>query len=123
MPTRETLRVTGLREFIRAADASGKATKRAVRDRLRKVGEIVAVEARRRISGKYAPSATYRSYVRRTGYVTVEQPRRKTTGSHPEWGAYQMRHALLPALRDSKDEFEREMESAIDDIAEVFDAV
>ena len=35
----------------------------------------------------------------------------KTTGNHPEWGAYQMRHALIPARSENIDETDRRMEA------------
>ena len=51
--------------------------------------------------------------------VFVEQSLRKTTGHHPEYGALQMRQALIPALVSKSDEVEREMKKAADDLADI----
>lgn len=122
MPARGTVTAKGLREFIRAADASGKATKKAVRDRLRKVGEIVRDDARGLFASYDERTASrFGVSVRRTGVVSVEQRLRRTTGKRPDFGGLQMRKALLPALEQDKDKVEREFERALDDIADIFE--
>lgn len=117
----ETLRVRGYREFLRAADRAGRETKKVVRDRLRVVGQSVRDEAQQ-LFGKYdqRSAAGYRVRVRQRG-VFVEQSLRKTTGLRPDYGALQMRRALLPALEDREAEVERDMQKALDDVANHFD--
>lgn len=121
MAQAQTVRVRGLKEFLRATDRAGKETKREIRGTFRKVGEIVKVDAQARYRASDAKSARgLRTVVRQRG-VTVEQSLRRTTGQHPEWGSWQMRHGLLPALDEKKREIEREMEDAIDRVADHFD--
>lgn len=122
MPGAARVTTTGLREFIRAVDAAGKETKRQVRKRLREVGELVRDDAR----SLFAPydggsAAGYGVSVRRVGRVTVEQRRRKTTGKRPDYGALQMRKALLPAAEQNQAELVKRFEQALDDIADVFE--
>ena len=120
MPS-ETLRVHGYREFLRATDHAGKESKRVVRDTLRQVGDVLRVEAQRRFENIDAASAAgYRVRVRQRG-VAVEQSIRKTTGRHPEYGALQMRKALLPALVHEQANVENRMERALDTVADHFD--
>lgn len=119
-----TVRVTGLRPLIHAADAAGKATSRAVRDRLRKVGEAVRASGERRFSRYDSDSASgYGVSVRRTGMISVEQRKRKTTGKRPDYGALQMTRALIPALDEHSDDVVRETEEAMDDIADLFESL
>jgi len=116
----ETVRVKGLREFVRACDHAGKETKREVRNTFREVGDIVKVEAARRFEDVDARSAAgFRTVVRQRG-VSVEQKYRKTTGQHPEFGALQMRKALIPALDFESGQVERKLENAIDKVADHF---
>jgi hypothetical protein len=113
--------VRGYREFLRATARSTAETKRAVRGALREVGEVVKVDATRRFERFDARSAAgYRVRVRQRG-VAVEQSLRKTTGKHPEFGALQMRKALLPALVSKEREVERGFEKAIDKVADTFE--
>lgn len=111
----------GLREFIRAADAAGKETKKVVRDRLRKVGEIVRDDAQQRFDEvddgrrhKFGVS------VRRTGVVAVEERLRRTTGKRGDFGALQMRKGLIPAGDAKAREAEDEMGRALDELADKF---
>lgn len=117
----QTLRVRGYREFLRASDRAGRESKKATRDVLKSVGEIVRVEGARRFTKYDARSAAgYRVRVRQRG-VAVEQSLRKTTGKRPDYGALQMRKALLPALVSKEHEVERATERALDTIADHFD--
>lgn len=123
MPQVETLRVSGLREFIVAADAAGGKTKYAVREALRDASKPVLVSARQRLTGGVARSpslartaAGLRIVVRRTGVVSVEQSLRKTTGKRPDFGALQMRRALIPALQANESEVVGQMEGAMERI-------
>jgi hypothetical protein len=71
-------------------------TKRDARRILARAGQAIEQDAAARIAPKDARSASgYRTSVRQRGIV-VRQSLRKTTGLHPEWGAYQMRHGLIP---------------------------
>jgi hypothetical protein len=116
-----TLRVEGYRELVRAFAGCDKATKRELRATLRHAGEAVQAGAIQRLSPVDARSAAgYKVRVRQRG-VAVEQSLRKTTGQHPEWGSYQMRHALLPALISNEDELNRELERALDQISREFE--
>lgn len=116
----QTIRVSGYREFLRACDRSGKATKKEVRGAFREVGEGVRVDAARRIAPVDARTAAgYKVRVRQRG-VAVEQSIRKTTGAHKKYGALQMRRALLPALEDNERFADRQMEQAIDKVAAIF---
>lgn len=118
---RQTVRVRGYREFLAACDRAGKESKSFVRGTYRAVGDLVKVDAAGRIVDHDAKTAAgFRTYVRRTG-VSVEQSLRKTTGQHPEYGAWQMRHGLEPALAAKETEVEGAMEKAIDKVADHFD--
>ena len=95
-----TVRVQGLRELQRDLKRIGeKDLQKGIDTELRKVGMIVAEDARGRF-GRYdvRSAAGFRPRTRGFGRVVVEQRRRKTTGQHPEFGSLQMRRALLPAL-------------------------
>lgn len=117
-----SVRVEGLRELIRAADAADKATKKVVRNRLREVAEPVLEDAQGRLSRYDGRSASRLGIsVRRSGIVSVEQRLRRTTGLHPNFGGLQMREALIPALEANADQIERGFEKALDDIADVFE--
>lgn len=78
----------------------------------------------RRFSRYDSGSASgYRTYVRRSGMISVEQSRRKTTGKRPDYGALQMRKALVPALDEHSDDVVRETEAAMDDVADIFESL
>jgi hypothetical protein len=113
--------VRGFKEFLRACDHAPKEAKREVRQILREAGSVVRRDATDRFDAYSTKSAHgYRVVVRSRG-VAVEQSLRKTTGRNPQWGALQMRRALLPALHENTARFEREMEHAVDLIADVFE--
>lgn len=109
----------GLREFLRATSKADRETKKKVRDRLKEAGDVVREEASRLFSPVSAKSAAgYRVRARVTG-VHVEQSLRKTTGTRGDYGALQMRRALVPALVAKEDEVVREMEKAAEDLTEI----
>lgn len=117
---RNTIRVKGLREFQRACAKAPKEARKEVRKAFRKVGELVRADARERLSEYDGRSArALRVRVNQRG-VWVGQSLRKTTGAHPEWGELQMTRALRPALDDKRDEAERELELALDVVADRF---
>jgi hypothetical protein len=115
-----TLRVDGYRDLLRALATADRETKKALRATLRHAGEATQASAIRRLSPVDRRSATgYKIRVRARG-VAVEQSLKRTTGQHPEWGGYQMRHALLPALDETAPETDRRMELALDAVAAHF---
>lgn len=121
MAQKETVRVKGFREFLKACQHAPKDTKRFVREAFRQVGEQVRSDAADRFTTIDAKSAAgYRTRVRQRG-VAVEQSLRKTTGLHPEYGSLQMRQALIPALQSHTDETERLMEDAMEKVADHFE--
>ena len=117
-------KVKGLREFLAAADAAeDRATKKLVRDELRRAAEPVR-EMAQDLLGRLTPEPTDTRYgisVRRVGTVTVERRRRKTTGQRPDWGSIQMREALEPALETEQGEVISRLEEAVDRIADRFE--
>ena len=115
-----TLRVDGYRQLMQALARADKQSRKTVRDELRQAAEHVRQEG----GVRFAPvdprsAAGYRTRVRQRG-VAVEQSLRKTTGRHPEFGALQMRRALVPALYHNEDRTVREMEQAIDRVCDRF---
>lgn len=113
--------VEGLSGLIKAADAAGGETKKQVRNRLRKVGEIVRDDARQEFSSRSVRTAAgFGVSVRRAGLVTVEQRRRRTTGKRGDWGVIQMRKGLIPAADRNQERAVAEMEQAIDEVFELF---
>ena len=120
MPQGATLQVNDFTAFMRALQLAEKADRLAVRKELRKVGDRVKQAAAVSIAPINARTAGgYRTVVRQRG-IAVEQSIRKTTGLHPEWGSYQMRRALLPALMANEDDTVRELEQALDRVADHF---
>ena len=115
-----TVRVTGVRELIRAADAADKATKKQVRDRLRKAAEPVRAESASRLARYDTKSAARLGIsVRASGSVSVEQRLRRTTGRRPNFGSLQMA-LLADALGRNEPHVVRELEQALDDIVDIF---
>jgi hypothetical protein len=115
-----TLAVNGYRDLLRGLKDADRGTRLAVRATLRHAGDAVRTDAAGRVAGKDARTAAgYKVRVRQRG-VAVEQALRKTTGLHPEWGAYQMRHALIPALGAQAEETDRRIEQALDAVADRF---
>lgn len=120
--TQRVQEVKGYREFLRACAKAEKDTRKEVRAAFREVGDIVRVDAARRLDGLSPKAAAgLRTRVRQRG-VSVEQSLRRTTGKRPDWGAVQMRDALLPAVEAKEDEVVAEMEHAIDRVADHFES-
>lgn len=114
------LRVRGYSELMKALQLAVDDEKKFVRDELRNVGDIVRRDATLRFAGTDTRSAAgYRTRVRQRG-VAVEQSIRKTTGKHPEFGALQMRRALVPAVITSGPDVNRGMERALDKVSARF---
>jgi len=116
-----TLRVEGYRDFLVACDKAGKETKREVRGTFRKVGDIVKVDASRRLADISLRSAAgYRTYVRQRG-VEVDQSLRRTPRKKPDWSFTQMRRALGPSLASNEERVVGEFERAMDTVCDHFE--
>jgi hypothetical protein len=101
----------GLGEVLAAAKAVDSEFAHELAEGLRASGKVVErIGARRfeRYSEKSA--AGFKTYVRAGARVLVEQSLRKTTGERPDYGALQMRKALLPALSGSEDVIEQTLD-------------
>lgn len=116
-----TVRLKGYREFVRAANKAERDTKKVVHAKLREAGDIVREEARQRMEQYSVKSASGYRIRSRVGGVFVEQSLRKVTGQHPEYGSLQMRIALEPALDAKAGEVERNIEQAIEDLADMWE--
>src|SRR3954469_6179122 len=109
-----TLAVDGYTELLRGLKTADRETRLGVRATLRHAGDATRAAATNRLSAVDTRSAAgYKVRVRQRG-VAVEQSLKRTTGQHPEWGAYQMRHALLPAAADNAEETDRRMAAPLD---------
>lgn len=115
-----TIRMRGYREFMRATAKAEKETRRTIHERLREAGDIVKRDAAARFMRYDVHTASGFRIRSRVGGVFVEQKLRKTTGAHPEYGALQMRVALLPALDAKSGEVEKRMDQALKDLADIF---
>jgi hypothetical protein len=122
MPQGATLQVHGYQQLMQALAKADKASRKAVRDELRQAAEHVRVEAGLRFATTDPRSSSgYKTRVRQRG-VAVEQSLRRTTGRHPEFGALQMRRALVPALDANEERTVREMEQALERVCDRFNA-
>ena len=117
----QTVRVRGLREFMRATAKADKSTKKVVRDKLKEAGDVVRQEAAELFSPISAKSAAGYRVRARVGGVYVEQSLRKTTGQHPTFGRLQMGRALEPALERKSGEVEKRLEKAVDELADIME--
>lgn len=94
----EAVKVHGLRQLGRAFKAADADLTRELDRELLAVGQIVADDARRRFNAVDERSAAgFRPRLRGFGRLEVEQRRRRKTGKRPDYGALQMRRALLSA--------------------------
>lgn len=120
-----TLQVKGYRELVATFSLLERKEQKQVREILRRSGDRVKVDASRQViedkPRAARTAAGYRTVVRQRG-VAVEQSLRKTTGLHPEWGSWQMRHALLPSLQDNEALTARAMDQAMEELAAWFNA-
>lgn len=114
---RETLRVKGYREFMRAAAKAPKDTRQELRAAFHEVGEIVREDAAQRLQALSPKTAAgLRTRVRQKG-VAVQQSLRKTTGKRSDWGGPQgrrLRDALAAKERESAKAVEHAMERMTD---------
>jgi len=116
-----TVRVKGWKELVKASRQVPPNTRRELRKAFREVGELVRSDAAARFRPIDARSAAgYKISVRQRG-VAVQQSLRKTTGKHPDYGALQMRRALLPALDSHEAETVQRMEAALDEVIRLWE--
>ena len=121
MPQRETVRVRGYQELLRASRQLPTNTRRELRAVFRDVGELVRSDAAARFTPIDARSAAgYKVSVTQRG-IAVRQSLRKTTGKRPDYGALQMRRALLPALDSHEAETMRRLDEALDKVVELWE--
>jgi hypothetical protein len=121
VPRTETFRVIGYRELMRALKHADTDSRRFARAALRESGETVRRDATERFASVSVRSAAgYKVGVTQKS-VRVYQSLRKTTGKRPDYGALQMRRALLPALAANEEETVKAFEDAIDRIADRFE--
>lgn len=113
-----TIQIKGLAALNRAFKRYDKQAQRGLERDLLDAANIVALDARARFSFYDLRSAAgYRPRTRGFGRIVVEQRRRKTTGQHPEYGALQMRKALVPALYSQQEPVLKRVEQMLDRIA------
>lgn len=111
---RETVRVENYRAFVKSLRELDKDVAKGLRAELRSIGQLVQRDAAALLAPVDDRSAqAFKVRVRQSG-VAVEQSLRRTTGDHPEFGALQMREALLPALRKHEDEVTHQINALLD---------
>jgi hypothetical protein len=110
-----SVKVTGLRETIRAFKKAEGDLGKQLKGRLVEVGNIVAREADTRGS-RYAGIGAYKTVAYSSGSVLVRQSKGKVTGQRGDFGSLQMRNVLEPALVSKENEVIRELEDVIDDV-------
>ena len=117
-----TLRVTGYQEFMRACKTAEKESRTYVRGsfRSRRRHRQRSRRPENELVSSSRSAAGYRTRVRQRG-VAVEQALPKTTGQRGDWGATQMRKALVPALDENQEKVADEFEKAMDKVADHFE--
>lgn len=115
-----TVRVEGLRELQAALRKAEGDLDKGLRKSLLEAGRVVREEATGLFSSVDGRSAAgYRVRVRGRG-VAVEQSLSRTTGQHAQYGALQMRTALVPALDSKHDEVIEKVDEMLGQIARGF---
>lgn len=113
------LKVTGIREFQRALAKGDKEQRKQISGVFKEVGEIVRERGASLFSGIDAGSAAgFRTVVRQRG-VEVEQRKRRVTGKRGDYGALQMRRALVPALEEKQGDVVDAFEDALDKVIDI----
>lgn len=120
MPQAQTIKVHGLREFTRDARHAEKDTRKTIREGLKRAGEPVRDEWRRTFSPIHEFSASKLRIRVGVNGVFVDQPLRKTTGDHPEFGRLQQRYGER-ALEAKALEAEKELARSVDELADELD--
>lgn len=114
----QTVRVSGLRQLSRAFRTVDKDLAKELRDELREAARIVSEDATARFQAINPASAAGFKPRSRTAGAFVEQSRRRTTGTRGDYGALQMRTALLPALEAKEGEVIDRVERMLDKIGD-----
>jgi hypothetical protein len=110
-----------LRSFKQACYRTDNETDQALQISLKKAGELVRAGAAYRTAPVHALTAAgYRTRMRSTS-VVVQQRLPKTTRLHPEWGSWQMKNALLPAVYANLGRINREFETGVDKVCDRFE--
>lgn len=109
-----SVKVEGLKELQRALRNYDKVLAKELRVELKKAAEIVAQEATARFSGINPMSAAGFRPRARGASAFVQQTRRRTTGLRGDYGALQMRIALLPALEAKEPAVVQQLEGMLD---------
>lgn len=109
-----SVKVEGLRELQRALRNVDKQLGKQLRDELKKAADIVAQEATALFSGINPVSAAGFKPRARGASAFVQQTRSRTTGLRPDFGALQMRVALLPALAAKEGDVVQQVEGMLD---------
>lgn len=113
------IQVDGITSVINALRKFDAEAVVALREELRTAGGKVRDEAQQRFDPYNAQTALgYRVYVRGGSRVDVEQSIGRTTGTRPDFGALQMRIALIPSLGDKQDEVFADVEAALNRLAD-----
>lgn len=115
---RATVAVKGLRELQRAFTLYAADLGQDFNKTLNEAAEEVAVEARSRfqlspVGGSTRSAQSFKPRLRGFLSAAVYQSRRKVTGRRGDYGALQMRKALLPALYSKSDEIVHECEGML----------
>lgn len=112
---RDPLIVEGLGQLLRNLKEAEPKTRKLITEDLRKAVEPIRDDAARRFSTVSAKSAShYGITVRSAGHIDVEQRLRKVTGRRPDWGALQMRKALLPAAAAKQEQVVGRLSHSLD---------
>ena len=120
---KETLVVYGYRDLLKANAKAEKEARLFTRHELKKVGDLVRVDATRRFAPIDSRSAAgYKTRVRQKG-IAVEQSIKKTTGERGRYGVLQMHKGLLPALYGRHAELRQAFERALERIADKHERV
>lgn len=98
------VRVTGVKELVRACGGYRSALAREIRGELLEAAKLVSDDARSRFARIDARSAMgLRPQARASGRALVSQRYGRVTGSRGDFGALQMKRALLPALGSKRE--------------------
>lgn len=111
MPT-GTVKVKGLREFVRDVNKADKEVGKELKNELKKLAEPVAQEAQS-LGERYAGIGPFKTGLR-GGVAVVRQSKGTRTGLRGDFGALQMRTVLEPALEARQDEVLRGAEGWLD---------
>lgn len=114
----EVVRIDGLRELERAFRVLGVEAPRELRREILQIGKPIEADARARLGRVSQRSAGgIRARVRGGLTLVVEQRKSRVTGRRPDWGAFQMREALIPARAAHADQLVDNVWNALDRLA------